>query len=193
MLPITVIIPYISKHERVLANAINSAYRAGANEVKVMEDVGIGVCGVRNMLVRSAKNDFIVPLDADDTLLEDGLSALSEAWDFGRWVYGRYVVEHTIIDTPRIERLFEKSICHATILFHRTDFEMVGGYDPDFNIGCEDWQLCLSLQVAGVRGKQIKAPVYRKEPSDDGRSAKCFERRNAIRLLLAEKFPQIRA
>lgn len=193
MLPITVIIPYIQKHEGVLQNAIASAWAAGASEVKVMEDVGIGVCGVRNMLVRSAKNDFIVPLDADDTMLENGLLALSEAWDFGRWIYGRYTVEHTIIDTPHIERLYEKSICHATILYHRADFELVRGYDPDFNIGCEDWAFCLDLQFAGVTGKQIKSPIYRKEMSDDGRGAKCLERRNAIRLLMREKFPQIRA
>lgn len=193
MLPITVIIPYIKTHEHVLRNAINSAWAAGANEVKVMEDVDIGVCGIRNMLVRQAKNDFIVPLDADDTLLEGGLLALSEAWDFGRWVYGYYTVEHTIIETARIERLFEKSICHATILYHRADFELVGGYDPDFNIGTEDYAFCLALQRAGVLGKQIKTPVYAKFMDDDGRGAKCFERRDIIRRLLNEKFPQVRA
>lgn len=194
-LPITVVIPYIPAHKAIADRAEKTAIEAGATRAILYEDVWrIGVCGARNSMIdHPSTTELIFPLDADDELLPDGLQALYDAWQPGTLVYGDWLVVteegESLVAAPPPEMLNRKSVAHASWLFHRDDWSRVGGYDPDFNLGCEDWAFMVALVRAGVKPVRVKVPIYRKHENKEGRGAKCWERRELIRALMREKYP----
>ena len=158
-----------------------------------------GVCAARNNAIHNSRYDLILPLDADDELLPDAIEALVNAYEPGTVVYGQWTEmqygEGEIPDIERVygvsspERLNQKSVCHATYLFAKSDWDRVGGYDADFNVGCEDWEMMLNLVVnGGCRLVKVDKPIYRRHVSENGRTAKAYKNREVIRMLLKAKY-----
>lgn len=225
-LPISVVIPCYNMADTV-GRAITSAFNAGAEDVIVVDDgskeeihltynqadahllpfgMPVGVCGARNCGISRARNNLIVPLDADDELLSDGLQILYEAWKPNTLVYGGYVErgyewgaawvgEHPPIKSeetrlaPPVEMLNRKSVAHATWLFSKTDWRRVGGYDPDFNIGAEDYAFMIALITEGVTPVRVTNAIYRKHIYPNSRTDAARSRYPFIQQLLREKYP----
>src|SRR5690242_10313904 len=107
---VSVVIPCFN-HGHLLERAVYSALQAGAREVVVVDDASTdrtaslcnnlkhvdeilclrnpfhaGTIYSRNRAVYAANYDLILPLDADDRLLNIG--ALVDAWQPGTFVYG---------------------------------------------------------------------------------------------------------
>lgn len=149
-----------------------------------------GVVASRNAAIAEVKVDYILPLDADDVLLPDAAKTLLKHASLETFVYGSWV-EHPIgvVKTPSpIGMINRKNIAHATFLFSKVAWEKVGGYDPDFEIGCEDWSFMLALLRAGYRAVQVDEPIYERTVSGSGRSSACQRNKAAIESLLNEKF-----
>lgn len=171
-----------------------------------------GVCVARNYLISCRTSGLIVPLDADDTLLPGAIDALTAAYEPGTFVYGNWIER---IDTVAVrsnltpgeitvhkfepedievksappEMLNRKSVAGCTFLFAKSDWERVGGYDKDFEIGGEDYAFMVALVNAGVRPVRIDVPIYNRTLSDTGRSAKTKARWPMVQALLREKYP----
>jgi glycosyltransferase involved in cell wall biosynthesis len=99
-----------------------------------MGDVRAGVNFARNYLIENADMGLIIPLDADDTLHD--LTPLRKAYEPGVWVYTDYA-EHDGGNVNHIKgapagALPRKNITGVSFLFHKRDWQKVGGYDPDF-------------------------------------------------------------
>ncbi len=209
---IAVIIPCRNQAD-TLARAIESAIKNGATEIVVFDDgnddytrdivygfmdypsvvltghphpFASGVGLARNISIIQSKCELILPLDADDELLPGAIEALLMAYRPGSAVYGNYVVNDAQVNNAPPEMIYRKSVCHATVLFSKADWQRVGGYKPEFNVGCEDWDFALSLVDAGVNLTHIDTPIYRKAINPNGRGAKCLERRPLIAALLKE-------
>lgn len=159
--------------------------------VTALDNPGDGVVAARNAGIRAASSDLIVPLDADDQFAPDGLSMLAQAWKPGTWVYSDYylsapdgVTERKHAPPPGV--LHRKNVTHATICFARTDWECVGGYDPDFEICCEDWALTIALTEHGIVPKYLPEATYIRAAG--GRSRACLRHAKTIRQLMATKY-----
>lgn len=220
---VSVVIP-CHNHGDSLGRAIQSALKAGANEVIVVNDASsdssetvarsflrepnvfltghsnpfpFGVCWARNVGIHLAHHELILPLDADDELLPPGIEILTRHYRPGTAVYGDYLlyIPDTGEDCPKQnaepQMIFRKSVCHATVLFSKEDWLNVGGYKPEFNVGCEDWELLLTLVETGAMLIRVAEPIYRKAVREDGRGAKCFARRGLIASLLQEYHPKV--
>lgn len=148
-----------------------------------------GVCHARNLGVFRVKHDLIVPLDADDELMPDGLQALVDAWQPGTLVYGGWIEGDEYKSPAPPEMLNRKNVAHATWLFHKDDWRRVGGYDPDMNIGGEDWQFMIALVEAGVKPIRIDAPIYKRAIREGSRTEVARRRIGMIKQLLREKHP----
>ena len=193
---------------------MKSAYQAGADEVIIALDACCidpriihnarrrgtrtvvskghgGIAWARNEAIEAARHELILPLDADDELLPGAVFHLYEVGSQGAAVYGDYVVNDALVRNASPAMIYRKSVCHATVLFSKADWQRVGGYKPEFNVGCEDHEFLLSLVEAGVKLIHIDAPVYRKTVSPDGRGARCLERRPLIASLLREFHPKV--
>ncbi len=203
--------------EDVAPRAISSAFAAGADYVIEVADGShhekhkpdfpiperrslqgrVGVCGARNIGIAWATSyDFIIPLDADDELLPDAINALKAAYEPGTWVYSGWIeVEadgtETVISAPPPQMLNRKTLCHATMLFHRDDWAKVGGYDPDFNLGGEDWAFQVALTAAGVRPVRVDQPIYRRHIGVNARTGQARQYGDVILRLLRDKYPAV--
>lgn len=187
-LPITCIIP-CRNGAATIERAIASAVNAGCDNVFVYDDastddspriwrelfidypdvevfcistaVRMGVNFARNFLVEEAPTGLIIPLDADDTLHD--INPLREAWQPGVWVYGNYAEvdgdKVTEIKGAAPGALPRKNITGVTFLYHKDDWQRVGGYDPDFAYA-EDYAFQCSLSNAGVQPRYVDTIVY---------------------------------
>lgn len=151
-----------------------------------------GVCHARNLGISLAYHDYILPLDADDTLMPDGIRALYEHASPNVAVYGAHMKLETgefIHAAPPI-RLPKKNVTGVTFLFHRDDWQRAGGYHPDFNLGCEDWAFMAALVSAGVQLVKVDEPIYIYSPGGK-RAARCMKYADAIKQLLHEHYPAV--
>jgi glycosyltransferase involved in cell wall biosynthesis len=119
-------------------------------------DVRTGVCGARNFLISKAPYGLIVPLDADDEL--SSLEPFRLTYQEDTWVYGGWidvganrsdVLKQYAAPAPGMLRT--RPLCYATMCFHKKDWLRCGGYDPDLNLGAEDYGLQCALTACGVR------------------------------------------
>ena len=132
-------------------------------------EIRAGVIFARNYLISNVTDGLIIPLDADDVLLN--VSDLYAAWELGTWVYGDYI-EHSYGQSNHIKGspdgvLPRKNVTGVTFLFHKSDWAWAGGYDPDFAYA-EDYAFQCALTNAGVKPKYIETVVYGRYLSPDG-------------------------
>lgn len=206
---VTVVIPVGEAHTELWYRARDSAIQSGAHVRTVIDHFSDGVCWARNEAIRDyAETPLILPLDADDYLLPGAVERMAAAWSPGKVVYGGWreqnlqsdsarehdrmrIYKNTDLQAPPPEMLNRKHICHATYLFEKEDWQRVGGYDPDFNIGAEDWAFMIALVNAGCELVRLDgAPLYVKTLNENGRTHKAIRHKDMIRQLLIEKFPE---
>jgi glycosyltransferase involved in cell wall biosynthesis len=194
---VTVIIPISPDHWEVAMRAQDSAWSSGAADVRYIIDAGCyGVCYARNEAILGAQTKLILPLDADDYLLPGAVERMAAAWQPGKVVYGdwRELYPGGSVDykpAPPPEMLNRKHVCHATYLFAKEDWQRVGGYDPDFNIGAEDWEFMIALVEAGCELVKVYGDsLYVKTIGDNARTHKAVKRKDIIKQLLLEKHPK---
>lgn len=160
--------------------------------------VPAGVCHVRNLGISlySRSTDLILPLDADDALFPGAIQTFADHWDENCFVYSGWEERYDdgtfrVVSPPHIGMLNRKSIAHSTFLFSRADWQAVGGYHPDFNIGAEDYAFMCALVNAGKTAIRIDQPLYQYTVSETGRAAKCQRRWASIQALLREHYPDV--
>lgn len=194
---VMVIIPVGHEHMHCWQRAEASALTEGVGDIQVLPDMdGHGVCYARNKAIgRAHLDDLILPLDADDYLRSGAVERMVAVWQPGTVVYGNwreaYPDGHTEDkEAPPPGMLNRKHICHATYLFAKADWERVGGYDPDFSIGAEDWAFLIALVNAGCTLVKVDgSPLYVKTMHEDGRTQKAIRHKDMIKQLLLEKYP----
>lgn len=155
-----------------------------------------GVCYNRNLGVSEAYDKLILPLDADDQLYPDAIERLYAAWQPGTWVYGNHteVTEDGQIirevEAPPAGMLEIKNLTYATFLFHKDDWQRVGGYDPTFELGCEDYAFQVALTASGVRPVKLGgAPIYKRMIHPQSRTADAMLFFPQLQRLMKRKWP----
>lgn len=111
-----------------------------------------GLSSARNYGIKNAKGNWILPLDADDYISINYLNLASVYFknenikliyckakkfgiDQGEWILPEFSLEQLAI----------QNIIFCTAFFRRKDWEMIGGYDENLKLGCEDWDFWISL------------------------------------------------
>ena len=225
MYNVSVVIP-VHNAMQTVKRAIDSAFKGGAAEVIVVDDGATdgtwmllqaltdtygherykllstggvfpaGVCHARNYGIAHARYEAIIPLDADDYFVPDGISVLCKGLERSSLeqcvVYGaRYVDGKTEVEqAPPPGMLNRKNLTGATYLFSTRLWQAAGGYHPDFNLGCEDWALMCALVSAGAQLVQVHEPAY-VYTSGGQRGARCIRYADALWALLRAHYPKV--
>lgn len=157
-----------------------------------------GVCYTRNTGIDASAYELILPLDADDTLYPDAIERLYAAWQPGTFVYGNHTEVdedgHVIreVEAPPPGMLHRKNLTYATFLFHKDDWQRVGGYDPTFELGCEDYAFQVALAANGVRPIKLEgAPIYKRMVHPISRTSAAVEHFPILQQMMRRKWPSV--
>lgn len=127
-----------------------------------------GVVAARNFAIQACTGEYILPLDADDTIeptyVEKAVKVLDENKNIGV-VYCRakiFGAEDKIWDLPAYskESFLYRNVVFCTALFRKSDFVKAGGYKANMEHGCEDYDLWLSFVELGLDVYQIDEILF---------------------------------
>jgi len=136
--------------------------------IKVITTPNQGVCNARNTGIKAACGEYILPLDCDDKIgdkyIEKAVDVLENNPNIGivyckAQLFG--VVENYWDLKPATTRnMLIQNRIFATSLFRKSDFLQVGGYKQKMELGCEDWDLWLSIIENGYEIFQIPEIMF---------------------------------
>jgi glycosyltransferase involved in cell wall biosynthesis len=129
----------------------------------------MGVASSRNIGIRHARGEFILPLDADDviadTYLEKAIMLLDQRPDVGI-VYcdAEFLGEKCgpwELPLYSVTRMLAENLIFSAAFFRRSDWERSGGYCQAMSAGWEDWDFWLTLVASGVQVEKIPDTLFR--------------------------------
>ncbi len=168
-----------STDARTLAILDDAARRPG---VTVHRTPNRGPSAARNLGIAQASGDYVLPLDADDHLdpafLEQTVPVLDQRPDLGiahTWI-GLVGGHHGTWRTGpfTLEALLVRCTVHVCSLYRRGVWEAVGGYDPRFTEGAEDWDFWLGAASRGWQAACVPEVLayYQRSPTSRERRAR---------------------
>ncbi|MCA9300192.1 MAG: glycosyltransferase family 2 protein [Phycisphaerales bacterium] len=139
-----------------------------SERVTVIHQENTGLPGARNRGAAGATGEFLVFLDADDTIEPTFVRTLRAAIDADD-ISHAYCQERLselgqdfVWRVPDWDPLLEliTNLHPVTTLLRRDRFEAVGGFDETMTEGYEDWEFWIRLLERGWRGVRVCEPLF---------------------------------
>jgi len=135
--------------------------------IKVIHQQNGGPSSARNNGIKNSTGEFILPLDADDTIHPDYIQLCVNILKNNKNISPVYCDTHHIGQIQGIEQRPEWSLERLNkgpfivncSMFHREAFELCNGYDEELK-GWEDYDLWLRMGINGYIGKRIPKPLF---------------------------------
>ena len=137
------------------------------SNTKVFHTKNMGVSAARNKGITEASGEYILPLDADDTIgadyLERAVNVLEArpevaAVYFERVLFGEHQGTDQLPDYDPKALLIDN--CMYAALFRKADWKSVGGFSESMVYGWEDWDFWISLSELGKLVVKIPEPLF---------------------------------
>ena len=155
------------------------------DRVTVIDKKNEGVIAAKNQGLLAAKGEWIVYLDADDTLESDYIEktlryARQNNYDV---VYTdmQYVGAKNEVFTSQsysFNALLYSNYIHNSSLYNKVKLHQAGGYKDAMKGGYEDWEINISLAEKGARFGYLQEPLlhYRQHDDNKGRNNEAREK-----------------
>ena len=171
------------------------------SRVRIIYQENHGVSVARNTGIEQSSSRYICTLDADDyfepTFLKKAKQILIDQEDvvyvscqYRRFDYKNRTVEVICPSGGLITAFLVKNNGIGCGLFEKSDWQKVGGYDPLFKKGYEDWDFNISLLKAGKRMYIIPELLFNyriKERSRDQNALDLYDSQLRMQLLAKHK------
>ncbi|GMV26212.1 MAG: hypothetical protein AMXMBFR58_22430 [Phycisphaerae bacterium] len=143
-----------------------------SDRVRVIHQPNAGPAAARNRGAREATSEYLVFLDADDTIHPTFISKLVRAIETAAasgvkvsHAYCQEVLTDKAEGTWRVPEwdptlLMVTNLHPITTVIRRSCFEEVGGFEESLGGNYEDWDLWLRLSFAGYRGVRVTEPLF---------------------------------
>lgn len=143
-----------------------------------------GAAFTRNMGFEAARAKLVLPLDADDYLQPNALSAFWETWQkVGGYIYSDWIVQETgeIKETEDYDcAAIKYRLPHAvTALYTKEMWKAVGGFDDKLD-AWEDWDFIIALAAKGYCGARLPLPLVQYRINSGTRREELYARRDVL-------------
>lgn len=158
----TIVIPVAKYHKSIVEKAILSAesQTVSCDIVVFVDEQEKGAGYARNRGLDSVKTDFVVFLDADDTIEPEFVETCLAAIKPNHYVYTDWLVDGHHIHAPEPCVVWTRKTYHVvTTLMYTSDIRRIGGYD-ELLPGAEDTDAGLRLRLSGICGIRIANPLF---------------------------------
>lgn len=147
---------------------------------RIFKQSNAGPAAARNRAVREATGNYILPLDADDTIestyVEKAVAVLEarpevgcvycKAMKFGAetgsWVLPPYSLEQLVVD----------NVIFVTALYRKADWQWIGGYDEGLHHGVEDYDFWIKMVAYGKEVVQLDEYLFNYRIQPESRTTK---------------------
>ncbi|MBT8347714.1 MAG: glycosyltransferase family 2 protein [Desulfofustis sp.] len=162
---IEIVIVNDGSDDGITADICNNIY---GPDIKVLHTENQGLATARNNGIEQAEGIYILPLDADDRIgssyVDEAVAVLDSCPDIGivyskANLFGAVETEWPLPEYS-LEEMLKNNIIFCTALYRRSDWELVGGYDPGMIYGWEDYDFWLSLIERGRNVHQLPATHF---------------------------------
>ena len=135
--------------------------------IKVISQNNCGLAAARNIGIKNADGEFIIPLDSDDWLEPTAIKEMFNAYlevNSDCIVYSDINFEFERIGVKKtfcnpFEQMFTNQLPYCMFL-PKKFFDEIVGYDEAFIYGLEDWDLNIRLIFSGCTFKKVELPLF---------------------------------
>lgn len=140
--------------------SLEVAKRYERKGLKIISQVNKGLASARNSGIMNARYDWVLPLDADDILMDDAVEKILKAIDKNPDAdiiapsfkeFGMRQTEIILMDNPTLEDFKTANRIGYFSAIRKSKLLEVGGYSPKMVFGYEDYHLWINLLSTGAR------------------------------------------
>jgi len=143
--------------------------------IKLIRQKNFGLPAARNKGISKSKGKYILPLDADDSLHPNALEIMHSKVRKNK--SKNFVFSNILLKGERrglikkkynfFNQLFVNNVPYC-ILFSKSIWSEIGGYDEKMLKGFEDWEFNIHLGKKGYYGECIDEPLFHYFVNKDG-------------------------
>ena len=167
---------------------------------RILHTENQGLSSARNTGITAAAGEYILPLDADDKIgseyIEQAVRVMDEQANMGIvYCEAAYFGGQTgFWELPKFEmsRMLVSNLIFCSAMFRKSDWERVGGYNPNMIYGWEDWDLWLSILELGRKVHRIPRLLFYYRTNETSMISAMSEGRQALmRLQIGHNHPKL--
>lgn len=147
-------------------------------KTKIIHTTNQKLAMARNNGIKEAKGQYILPLDCDDKIGERYLELANDILDnnpetgivYCRAEFFGAREEEWILPPYNFPNMLLYNHIFCTALYRKSDWEKVGGYNPNMTDAYEDWDFWLSLISLGIKVHRLDETLFYYRQHDNGSS-----------------------
>lgn len=163
---------------------------------RVVSQANAGPSAARNRAIELATGEYILPLDADDTIEPEYVAkavAVLDARPEVGIVYckaRKFGAEEGVWNLPAfsLEELVIDNVIFVTALYRKSDWQCVGGYNEALRHGVEDYDFWVKMAHLGRQVVQLDECLFNYRILPESRTTAFQQRRSDIIQTYAEIF-----
>lgn len=144
-------------------------------KVKVISQVNKGLASARNTGIMNAFYQLILPLDADDVLIEGAVKKILEVWQatnadvigLSFKTFGKHESNVILSQVIKLEDFYQGNRLGYCSAIRKACLLATGGYSPKMGEGYEDLHLWVDLLTRGCKFITIQEPMWKYRTKDD--------------------------
>jgi glycosyltransferase involved in cell wall biosynthesis len=164
-----------------------------SGSIKIYNQPNQGPSIARNRAIHLASGKYILPLDSDDKIHPDYISLAVEKIENNQTVKLVYCEAEKFgckcgiwkLKPFSLNQLALDNMIFVSALFRKSDWQKIGGFDPRFTYGWEDWEFWISMLKDGGKVEKLKMVgfYYRIREGSRRKSTDALAKKQTIQLL----------